>query len=329
MVPYKNDFSKINIPVLNITGYYDDGQISAMHYLIEHTKYNPKADDYLIIGPYDHFGAQQGGVAVLRDYTVDPVALISTRDITFQWLDHILKGGSKPAILKDKINYEVMGTNKWEHAPSLQKMANETLTLYFTNVKENGNYELSPLKPHKQAALNQVVDLADRKMANNRDYYPFPIIKKTLDHSDGLFFISKPFDKPVSVDGMFSGELKAKINKKDMDVGLVLYEVTPKGEYFELSYFLGRASYANGMETRKLLHPGKIESIPFTRTRFVCRQLSKGSRLLVVLNIDKNPFAQINYGTGKDVSSETIKDAGKPLRVEWYNDSYIEVPVWK
>ncbi len=329
MVPYKGDFSKINIPVLNITGYYDDGQISAMHYLIEHTKYNPKEDDYLIIGPYDHFGAQQGGVPVLRDYTVDPVALISTRDITFQWLDHILKGGPKPALLKDKINYEVMGTNKWEHAPSLQKMANEKLTLYLTNIKENGNYDLSPKKPLNRAALNQAVDLADRKTANNRDYYPFPIIKKTLDHSDGLFFISKPFDKPVSVNGMFSGELKAKINKKDMDIGLVLYEVTPQGEYFELSYFLGRASYANDMETRKLLHPGKIESIPFTRSRLVSRQLSKGSRLLVVLNIDKNPFAQINYGTGKDVSTETIKDAGEPLQVKWYNDSYIEVPVWR
>ena len=58
MVPYKDEFAKINIPVLTITGYYDDGQQSALHYLKEHYKYNKKADHYLIIGPYDHFGAQ-------------------------------------------------------------------------------------------------------------------------------------------------------------------------------------------------------------------------------------------------------------------------------
>ncbi|WP_209444282.1 hypothetical protein [Pedobacter borealis] len=44
-----------------------------------------------------------------------------------------------------------------------------------------------------------------------------------------------------------------------------------------------------------------------------------------MLNIDKNPFAQINYGTGKDVSKETIKDAGTPLKIKWSTESFIEL----
>lgn len=60
----------------------------------------------------------------------------------------------------------------------------------------------------------------------------------------GAIFISEPFDRLVSVSGPLEGSLKVIINKKDMDAGVVLYEVTPKGEYFQLSYFLGRASYA-------------------------------------------------------------------------------------
>jgi hypothetical protein len=44
-----------------------------------------------------------------------------------------------------------------------------------------------------------------------------------------------------------------------------------------------------------------------------------------VLNIDKNPFAQINYGTGKDVSKETVKDAGLPLEIKWSTQSFIEL----
>lgn len=328
MVPYKTDFAKINIPVLTIEGYYDDGQISGMRYLLEHYKYNPKANHYLLIGPYDHFGTQQGGYPVLRDYTVDPVALIHTREVTFQWLDYILKGGKKPELLKDKINYEVMGANVWKHAPSIAKMSNSTLKLYLTNIKVDSNYVLSDIQPLKKGSIYQEVDLADRKTSNN-DYYPDPIIKKQLDRSNGLFFISKPFDKPMEVNGIFSGELKAVINKKDMDIGVVLYEVMPNGSCFELSYFLGRASYARDMSVRKLLRPGITETIPFSRTRMVSRRLSKGSRLLVVLNIDKNPFAQVNYGTGKDVSDETIKDAKVPLKIWWRNDSFINVPVMK
>jgi hypothetical protein len=106
-----------------------------------------------------------------------------------------------------------------------------------------------------------------------------------------------------------------------------LYEVTPGGQYFELSYFLGCASYAKDPTRRQLLQPGKEEEVPFTETRLVSRQLSKGSRLLVMLDVDKNPFAEINYGTGKDVSRETIADAGEPLQIRWQNDSYICVPV--
>jgi hypothetical protein len=35
---------------------------------------------------------------------------------------------------------------------------------------------------------------------------------------------------------------------------------------------------------------------------------------------------QINYGTGKDVSDETIADAGKPLTIQWLGDSFIDIP---
>jgi len=326
MVPYGRDFEKIDIPILSITGYYDDGQISALQYLTEHYKYKPKADHYLIIGPYDHYGAQKGGVPVLNGYRVDSVALINTRELTFSWLDYILKEGPKPFILKDKINFEVMGANEWQHAPSISAMSTKRLKLYLTSQKSGEYYVLSSLPLMKSGYNNQLVDFADRETENN-DYYPNPIIKDTLDKSNGLFYISEPFQHEVTLSGLFSGHLVASLNKKDMDIGVVLYEITPEGKYFELSYFIGRASYLKDATTRHLLHPGKKEVLRFTKTRMVSRRLQKGSRLMVVLNVDKNSFAQINYGTGKEVSKETILDAKEPLRIKWFNESYIEVPL--
>jgi hypothetical protein len=101
------------------------------------------------------------------------------------------------------------------------------------------------------------------------------------------------------------------------------------GQLFYLSYFLGRASYAKDMSVRTLLTPGKIESIPFDRTRMVSRKIGKGSRLMITLNINKNAYAQVNYGTGKDVSDEDVRDGKIPLEIKWHNDSYVKIPGWK
>jgi len=47
------------------------------------------------------------------------------------------------------------------------------------------------------------------------------------------------------------------------------------------------------------------------------------------LGINKSPAWQVNYGTGKDVSEETIADAEVPMQIRWYNTSTIKIPVWR
>jgi hypothetical protein len=57
------------------------------------------------------------------------------------------------------------------------------------------------------------------------------------------------------------------------------------------------------------------------------RRLDAGDRLVIVLRVSKRPDREINYGTGNDVSEESIEDGRTPIKVRWYNDSYIEIPV--
>ena len=59
----------------------------------------------------------------------------------------------------------------------------------------------------------------------------------------------------------------------------------------------------------------------------VSRRLAAGSRLVMVLSILKNPLQQINYGTGKDVSDESLEDLAEPLRIRWFGTSYVELPI--
>ncbi len=325
LLPYKDDFAKIDIPILEISGYSGDDAVSG-YFLPEHERYNPGARHYLVIGPYDHGGSQSNFKSpVLYGYPIDPVAQLDTPALTFQWFDYVMRGGPRPALLKDRINFEVMGANVWRHAPSVERMSDRTLELYLTDAQSGGRYRLSAAKPAQSGFVGQSVDFADRKSANN--LYPDGRLLGRLQAPGALWFISDPITEPLSVNGQITGVIKAAINKRDMDFSVAVYEVMPDGRFFNLAYYLGRASYAWDMSRRRLLTPGKIETIPFTHTGLVSRQLSRGSRLLVLLTVNKNSHAQVNYGTGKDVSDESIADAKEPLEVRWYNDSVIRVPV--
>jgi len=217
----------------------------------------------------------------------------------------------------------VMAAGIWKHAASLDEMMGKKVRFYLDSIPGKSKL-LSERKLNSQHFMSQRVDLKDRNVSNN-DYYPDPIVKKQLDRQNGLFFTTAAFNKPTIVSGAIQGALQAVINKMDMDIGLVLYEITPKGEYFQLSYYLGRASYATDPTKRHLLRPGQLTQIPIDRSRYFSKLLQPGSKLLLVLNIDKNPFAQINYGSGKEVSTETIADAGEPLEIKWSSHSYIEL----
>lgn len=326
MVAYGKDFARIDIPVLSLTGYYDDGQISAVQYLKDHYRYRPDAEHYLVIGPYDHVGSLQDPKAMeLRGYRLDPSAQFSTEDLVYDWMDHVLRGAPRPAILADKINYQVMGADRWGHAPSLAAMAKTPLVLHLTDAPEAGHYRLSE-RPAKAGAIKQVVDFADRT-TTSASYYPNPIVGKTLDLSKGLVFMSAPMATAVEFSGGFSGALEATINKRDFDFQLTLYELRRDGSAMQLTYVIGRASYARDMTRRKLLTPGKRTVIPFERTRLVSRRIEAGSRIVAVLDVIKNGGHQINYGTGRDVSDESIADAKEPLVVSWGSGSFIRLPM--
>lgn len=326
MTPHGREFARIDIPVLTVTGYFDDGQQSALHYLKQHLAQRPDAEHVLLIGPWEHKSAQDSRKpAIHNGYAIDPVAMIDTPDITFQWMDHVFRGAPKPAILRDRVNYQVMGANAWKHAPSIDAMSRERKTLYLSATRNGGYHALSERPDATPSTLTQVVDFADRSTSLG-ETYPDPVIGKTLGASSGLVFESAPFDAAVEVSGLFSGELHVTTDRRDLDFAVTLYERLPTGELFQLSYIIGRASHADDMTTRRLLTPGRKAVIRFDRTRMTSRQLQPGSRLVAAVSVNKNAYAQVNHGTGKDVSDESIADAGTPMRVQWHTDSRIHVP---
>jgi putative CocE/NonD family hydrolase len=336
MIPYREEFARIKIPVLTTTGYYDGGQRGALYYFTQHSKYKADAEHYLLIGPYDHVTGQRGTITargelrnVVLGYEIDPVAQIDIGELRYQWFDYIFKGGAKPALLKDKVNYEVMGANEWRHAPSISAMGNQTLRFHLSAVKQGDAYRLSEQNPAGDAFIKQTVNLADRSDVERVSPGTGNISDKNLDTWNSIAFVSDPLLKPTELSGLFSGRMDFIANKKDLDFQFSLYELTRGGEYFQLSYYWARASHVRDLTQRQLLVPGQRQRLDFTSGRLTSRKFQPGSRLVVLLTIIKQPGVQINYGTGKDVSDEAIADAREPLTIQWFDDSFIDVPVRK
>lgn len=335
MIPYQEEFARINIPTLITAGYYSGGPGAAVYYFSQLQKYAPKTENYLLIGPYDHGGAQHGTVGLLgRDYnqldgyTLDPVALVDLEQIRFQWFDYIFKGGPRPALLKDKVNYQVTGANVWKHSPTLAAMADHTLRFQLGSEHSGNAYRLSETRAFANAFVDLKVDFGDRSDVE-RAVPGGGILDSVVDTWNGIEFISDPLPKPIELSGLFSGRLDFVSNKKDFDFEVDLYEQTPKGEFVQLTSYWTRASYIVDRNNRHLLTPGKRQTLNFRSIRLMSRQLQQGSRLVVVLSVIKETGRQINYGTGKDVSDETIADAKEPLKIKLSADSYITVPVGK
>lgn len=325
MIPYQQEFSKITIPILSTTGYFDGAQVGALYYFQQHTQYLPTADHTLLIGPYNHFAMQGGVPATESGYTIEEVAKLDLAALRLQWFDYHFKGTPKPAILKDKVNYQVMGANIWKHAPSLAAMHSSHVDYYLGTPAQQGTTHQLLQKPEtKQRPITLTVDMAKRDDVHQQE--SLPRVSKTLNTRNALVFVSDTLSQATEISGLFAGHLEFIVNKKDVDLNVTLFEQMPNGDYFELASYLGRASYAKDRTERHLLQPGKRQLVDFVASRITSRQMQAGSKIIIVIGILKQADLQINYGTGKDVSDETIADAGKPIALQLLSGSYIRVP---
>jgi putative CocE/NonD family hydrolase len=327
MVPYREQFARINIPVLTTTGYYSGSEPGALYYFTQHYRYNPHADHTLVIGPYDDAVMQRGPLANLQGYQVDPAAMVDLHELRYRWFDHVFKGTTLPPLLKNRVNYEVMGANEWNHAPSIEAMAKGSLRFYLDAAVSGDGHRLTLHRNPKAGFVRQTVNLADRKDASWKP--STDLISTSLATHNDVMFVSEPMTKPTEFNGLFSGRLDFTVNKMDMDLNIILYERLAGGEYVRLfspTYEM-RASYARDRVHRHLLKAGEREELSFRSERMTSRQLRQGSRLVMVLGINKRPDREINYGTGNDVSEESIADGKTPIKIRWHNDSYIDIPI--
>ncbi len=319
LIPQGGEFADVDIPVYVQTGYFDGGMVGALHYMREHLKHRPDADHRMIVGPYHHT-AQQGGVQPsINGYDLDPSAMVDLAALRMQWFDHVFRGAPLPELLSDRVNFQVMGGNIWRHVPSPDAMAPERMRLHLRGETSPGVRALAEEVSDAESLLT--VDMADRSGVDR------PFIAGELDTTGALMFETAPFPDGLEVAGTFTGQLEIITNKRDLDLEVTFFEHLEDGGWFRLASYLGRASYMEDRSRRQLLDPGVPQTLAFESQMMTAVRLDPGSTIVALVGVPFRPDVQINYGTGGDVSDETIADAAEPMTIRLLPGSWLELGV--
>ena len=227
MVPYDKELAKVDIPVLTVTGYYGVGEAGALYYFNEQHRLDANANHTLLVGPYDDGASQHGVQAMLKGYGIDPAAFVDLRELRYQWFDSVFKGAAMPALLKDRVNYEVMGANEWRHAPSLEAMGNGKLQWTLDSARVGASHRLSPHEVVQLAArkakvtprgkhkgksvdpgyIELNVNLADRKDVDS-GWVPYPdIVSRTAEVRNATAYVIVPLTAPLEIQGAWTAHL--------------------------------------------------------------------------------------------------------------------------
>ena len=328
LVPSPAEFARLDIPILSMSGYYSAGQAGTLFYFSQHTRYDPHADQILLLGPYDRAQLRgRGAEDIVHDYRIDPAAVIDLRTLELQWFAYLFLNDAKPRLLAGPVNYEVMGANAWQEASGLDDLAKGSVRLYLAADPHEGSGRLTPREPAGHAAFHLLVNLARREDGGAPP--PKSLISASVPVENGVAYVSGPLPGGLEINGRLSGRLLISANKRDLDFTVSLYELLPQGSYFHLfapaEEF--RASHLRDRARRQLLVAGRAQWLDFTGERITAVRVESGARLVLVLRVSKLPDREINYGSGGTVSAESSAAGRVPVRLSLLRGSYINLPI--
>ena len=307
------DFNKIKIPTLTITGYYDGDQPGAMCYYRGAIQHGPNpTQQYMIMGPWDHGGTRfpkriLGGV----DFTLE--SQMDMKYVHLAWFDRWLK--DKKDSIKDwpYTKYYVMNQNKWIHSDEHWPLEPKHVSLYLDSIgaanTHLGDGKLVK-KPESGKTDTYIYNpLNPAKPVSNFDFYgsgeEAPLDKRyLLRRDDHLVYTTEPLEESVTIVGSPVTELYVSSDCPDTDFFVGLMDVHPDGSSILVSEGLMRARYRNGLEKQELMEPEIVYkiTIPMSHTGI---EFKPGHRIRLSVTSSMYPRYGRNNNTGNPVNTDT------------------------
>jgi len=328
--PTAQQYARIELPILTITGIYDGDQLGALAHYREHLRNTTpagRAAHYLVIGPWDHAGTRTP-VAEFCGLRLGPASLLDLRKLHREWYAWTMQGGSKPDFLRRSVAYYVTGAEHWRYADSLEQITARTVSLYLHSVSGANDVmhsgSLAETPPQAQSPDQYVYDPRDVSLAQLESTVdPENRVDQRMHYACGgrqLVYHSAPFDAAVEISGFFRASVWLAIDQPDSDFRVQIYEVAVDGSAVQLTTDTLRARYRENPRRAKLIETRQPLRYDFDHFPFVSRRIASGCRLRLVVGPLSSIYSEKNYNSGGVVARESVKDA-RTVTVRLFHDA--------
>lgn len=311
---YQAKFEQVDVPVLHISGWYDDEQIGTPINYIGMTARGAtaeaRANQRLLMGPWGH---ATNATARLGAVDFGPQAIIDLLAEETRWYDHYLKGRS--ADVGGRVHLFVMGSNVWRDEQEWPLARTQWIPYYFHSQGHANSHsgdgllsahaaEQEPADTYFYDPINAVpfiTDATSSQIGGPDDYSSL----QTRD--DVLVYRSAPLSEDLEVTGPIKVDLYAASSASDTDFMAMLIDVWPDGFCQRLCDGMVRARFRLGMEQPMLIEPTQIYHY-----RIDCWNTSQvfksGHRICLQITSSAFPKYDRNQNTGASLglTTETV-----------------------
>ena len=266
---YQHAFERVNVPVLHVSGWYDDEQIGTPLNFIGMTTRGAtaeaRASQRLLMGPWGH---QINTKSKLGEVDFGQNALIDLRGEQVRWFDRWLKSEADAAdnAPEAPVRIFVMGANEWRDEQQWP-LARTQWTRYHLHSggranSRFGDGSLAPILPDAEPTDSYRYDparpvpfLTEPTSAQIGGPDDYAAVER---RDDVLVYVTEPLAQDVEVTGAIKVDLYAASSAPDTDFTAKLTDIWPNGFVQRLCDGVVRARFREGMASPTLIEPGKI-----------------------------------------------------------------------
>jgi putative CocE/NonD family hydrolase len=307
-VRYQHRIGEIDVPVLHISGWYDDEQIGTPANFAAMTAAG-RAGQRLLMGPWGH---AVNKTRTLGEVDFGPDALIDLDGYLHGFLDEHVRG-SKPEQPPAPVRIFVMGANEWRDAQSWPP-ADAPSTVFHLSSGGHANSRFGDGRLVTPAVTSAeppdewthdpdrpvpfITDESSAQIGGPDDYLAIE------SRGDVLVFTSDPLPEPLEIIGPVTVIAHVATSAADTDITAKLLDVHPGNFAQRLCDGMVRLRYRDGFAAEAQVVPGQAYEVQI-RLWDTCVRLPAGHRLRVEIASSAFPKFDVNLGTGGDMITET------------------------
>lgn len=307
---HTKDITKVQIPVLHISGWWDGDQIGTkLHW--EALRASGKKNQWLIYGPWSHaFNTTHR----LGDVEYGDEAIIDLDPVYIQFFDTYLKKKSVNWDERAKVKVFITGANKWVNLKDWPDDSVSKPVSYFLsqNQPQKDGLDFGDLLTtrvnSKQPATTYTYDPSKEKI--DPKFIAVDESKATtkvaFDRSKKeVVFRTSAMTKSTTITGPIDLDLYVSSSAPDTDFFSALLDWDEQGVVRVITNTGKlRASYRYGTDRQVALTPGKTEKVTI-RIWDVAHEVKKGHRLGVMITSSIFPVGARNLGTMDPIATAT------------------------